>query len=110
MNKKTLPRIMLLLIAMVATASAVSTVDPIAAFGTTFVGIYSANMAKIIVLGVALFSAYEFYKTKQFTFLIIGAIIAIIVVGAPNIAQQGSAIWKTNFDDAVAGTGTTPVF
>lgn len=68
--------------------------DPIGMFGSKFVDIYLQNIAKLIVLGVALFSAYEFYKTKQFTFLIIGMMIAIIVLSAPTIAEKANTDWR----------------
>ncbi|MBU1711456.1 MAG: hypothetical protein KKE17_15775 [Proteobacteria bacterium] len=102
MKNKLLGRVLLFMV-LCATGLFAAT-DPIEAFNITFTELYTNHLSKVIVLGVVLFSAYEFYKTKQFTFLIIGAIIAIIVVGAPDIASTGAVMWEDNFSTAINAT------
>ncbi len=81
-------------ILLVMSVSAFAAVDPAGAFGAKFVDLYKTNIAKLIVFGVTLLAAYEFWKTKQFTFLIIGILIVVIVLSAPSIAMNANDEWK----------------
>lgn len=78
------------LLSLLFGASLFAAGDPLASFGKTFVSIYTENLSKLIVIGIALLSVYEFWKTKQFMFLIVGVIVAIISIGAPQIANMAS--------------------
>ena len=97
MKKKN--RIMMLIFAsMVIASSAFGNIGALAAFNKTFTGLYQSQLSSLILLGVALLSTYEYWKTKQFTFLIVGALVALIVVAAPTISKSASTGWKNNFD------------
>lgn len=99
MKKNRLFMIVSILLALCISAFAAA--DPMGQFGSKFVELYNANIAKLIVLGVALLSAYEFWKTKQFTFLIIGMVIAVIVLSAPSIATNANTEWKMDANQSV---------
>ena len=68
------------------------------AFYATFESMYSSQLSAFLIFGVILLAAYEYWKTKQFTFLVVGIVIILIIVAVPSISKTASGDWKANFD------------
>lgn len=69
------------------------------AFYATFENMYASQLSAFLIFGVILLAAYEYWKTKQFTFLVVGIVIILIIVTVPNISKTAAGDWRQNFND-----------